>query len=281
MPLQLSDLAPRIATHVDTDLDTLLSGKHAGELRRLLELRGVLVLRGLSLDDQQQLAFTQTLGDVFGGGAPEVYKVTVQERQNPTHYLYNLGNFSWHIDRTDTDVPPFASILSAKRLSPEGGDTEFASTYAAYEDLPDSDKSLIEDLRVLHRVESSFRESVPAPTAEQFATWRRHPDKVHPLVWRHRSGRKSLITSMSGTHIIGMAEAEGAALLARLMAWATRPEYVYVHEWQLGDIVMWDNTGVMHRVRRYDFASGRILHRTTVAGDEPFTSERELADQAG
>ena len=75
-----------------------------------------------------------------------------------------------------------------------------------------------------------------------------------------------------------MDEAESAALLARLMAWATRPEYVYVHEWQLGDIVMWDNTGTMHRVRPYDLDAGRLLHRTTVLGDEPFDPRLKLAE---
>jgi alpha-ketoglutarate-dependent taurine dioxygenase len=278
--LQTRDLAPRIGTRVITDLDTLLSGKHASELRGLLEQRGVIVLRGVPMDDEQQLAFTKTLGDVFGGGADDVFKVTVDKKQNPTHYHYNLGNFSWHIDRTDTDVPPFSSILNAKRLSPEGGNTEFANTYAAYDDLPEDDKRLIEELRVVHKVESSFRETVPNPTHEQLAIWRQHSDKVHPLVWRHRSGRKSLITSTSGTTIVGMDEAEGAELLARLMAWATQPQYVYIHEWQLGDIVMWDNTGVMHRVQPYDLECGRVMHRTTVAGDEPFTGDRELAEQA-
>lgn len=73
-----------------------------------------------------------------------------------------------------------------------------------------------------------------------------------------------------------MDDGEGAALLDRMMAWATRPEYVYVHEWQLGDIVMWDSTGTMHRVRPYDLSAGRLLHRTTVAGDEPFDPYRQL-----
>ena len=63
---------------------------------------------------------------------------------------------------------------------------------------------------------------------------------------------------------------EGDALLARMMAWATRPEYVYLHEWQLGDIVLWNNTGTMHRARRYDTQCGRLMHRTVVQGDEPF-----------
>ncbi|MBW8753231.1 MAG: TauD/TfdA family dioxygenase [Sphingomonadales bacterium] len=270
MGLETTDLTPRIGTLVESDLATLLSGARAGELRELAEARGVLVIRGAEMDDAQQLAFTRTLGPVFDAGGGEVYKVTFDKRESPDLWEYNYGNFSWHIDRTDTDLPPFASILNAKRLAPEGGETEFANTYAAYDDLAEADKRLIEGLRVVHKVEASYREAVPNPTEAQRAKWRAHAAKVHPLVWHHRSGRKSLVTSTSGTHVIGMDEAEGAALLARLMAWATQSEYVYVHEWQLGDVVMWDNTGTMHRVRPYDLTAGRLLHRTTVLGDEPF-----------
>jgi alpha-ketoglutarate-dependent taurine dioxygenase len=75
-----------------------------------------------------------------------------------------------------------------------------------------------------------------------------------------------------------MDKAGGAALLDRLLAWATRPEFVYVHQWQLGDVVMWNNTGTMHRVRPYDITAGRLLHRTTVMGDEPFDPKRELTE---
>lgn len=277
MVFTTSDLAPRIGTRIGTDLDTLLSGAHAANLRELAETRGVLLIRGVAMDDEQQLAFTRTLGPVFNAGSGDVYKVTFDKRESPTLWEYNYGNFSWHIDRTDTDVPPFASILNAKRLAPEGGQTEFANTYAAYEDLSDDDKRLIEDLKVVHKLEGSFRESFPNPTDDQIAKWRTHADKVHPLVWRHRSGRKSLITSTSGMQVVGMDDAEGTALLDRLMRWATQPQYVYVHEWQIGDIVIWDNTGTMHRVKPYDLDAGRLLHRTTVLGDEPFASTRELA----
>jgi alpha-ketoglutarate-dependent taurine dioxygenase len=278
MAFRTTDLSPRIGTRIETDLDTLLSGSHAAKIRDLAERRGVLLIRGVPMDDDQQLAFTRTLGAIFNPGSDTIYKVTFDKTENPKLWEYNYGNFSWHIDRTDTDVPPFASILNAKRLSPSGGQTEFANTYAAYEDLPDEDKQLIDGLKVVHKLESSFRETIPNPTAEDLTRWRAHADKVHPLVWHHRSGRKSLVTSMSGTHVVGMDETEGAALLARLMAWATQPQYVYVHEWQLGDIVLWDNTGTMHRVKPYDLDAGRLLHRTTVLGDEPFDPSRELAD---
>jgi alpha-ketoglutarate-dependent taurine dioxygenase len=272
MPLNVTDLKPRIGSRIETDLATLLSGAAADEIRRLLEARGVLLIRGLDLTDEQQLAFTRTLGRVGDADAGTIYKVTFDPLESPLAH-YNYGNFSWHIDRTDTDTPPFATILTAKRLAPSGGETEFANTYAAYDDLPEDDKQLIEPLRVLHKLESSYRESVPDPTAEQLATWRAHADKVHPLVWRHRSGRRSLITSMSGTEVLGMPKDEGAALLARMMAWATRPDYVYLHDWRLGDIVLWNNTGAMHRARRYDTSCGRLMHRTVVLGDEPFDPE--------
>jgi alpha-ketoglutarate-dependent taurine dioxygenase len=275
MSFTTTELSPRIGTRIETDIATLLSGSHAAQIRELAETRGVLLFRGLDMSDEQQLAFTRTLGPVFDAGGGDVYKVTFDRNENPALWEYNYGNFSWHIDRTDTDVPPFASILNAKRLTTEGGQTEFANTYAAYADLPEDDKGLIDRLKVIHKVEASFRETISHPTAEQRARWRGFPDRIHPLVWHHRSGRRSLVTSTSGAHIVGMEDAEGAALLARLMAWATRPEYVYVHEWRLGDIVLWDNTGTMHRVRPYDLAAGRLLHRTTVVGDEPFDPARQ------
>lgn len=277
MPFSTTDLSPRIGTRIDTDLDTLLAGTHATEIRELAELRGVLVIRGVEMDDEQQLKFSRTLGPMFNAGSGDIYKVTFDKRENPTLWQYNYGNFSWHIDRTDTDVPPFMSILNAKRLAHAGGETEFANTYAAYEDLPDADKRLIGGLKVIHKVAASFQEAVPDPTPEQLSAWADYPDKVHPLVWQHRSGRRSLITSTSAEEIVGMDTIEGKALLNRMMAWATRPEYVYVHRWQLGDLVMWDNTGTMHRVRPYDLDAGRLLHRTTIHGDEPFDLSHTLA----
>lgn len=276
MPIKTTDLAPCIGTLIETDAETLIGGSCASEICDLVQRRGVLVIRGLDLDDAQQLAFTRTLGPVLDEKSGEVYKVTYDPRESPKLYFYTPGNFFWHIDRTDSDVPPFVSMLNAKRLPEVGGDTEFANTYAAYEALPAADKQLIERLQVVHKVEASFR-FVPDLSEEQLAAFRSHEPKVHPLVWRHRDGRKSLITSTSAAGIVGMGQAEGEALLQRMMDWATQPQFVYVHRWQLGDIVMWDNTGTMHKARPYAEDSGRLLHRTTVLGDEPFDPEKERA----
>jgi alpha-ketoglutarate-dependent taurine dioxygenase len=276
MALKTSDLTPKIGTLVETDAATLISGAVSAEICELVQSRGVLVLRGCAMDDYQQLAFTRTLGPVLDEKSGEVYKVTYDPRESPKLYFYTPGNFFWHIDRTDSDVPPFVSMLNAKRLPDVGGDTLFANTYAAYEALPAADQALIEHLKVVHKVEASFR-FVPDLTEEQVAAFRAHEPKVHPLVWRHRNGRKSLITSTSAAGIVGMEQADGEALLQRMMDWATQPQFVYVHQWQLGDVVMWDNTGTMHKARPYAEDSGRLLHRTTVLGDEPFDPERELA----
>lgn len=276
MPLKTNDLTPNIGTLVETDAATLVSGAVSTEICALIQQRGVLVLRGCAMNDAEQLAFTRTLGPVLDEKSGEVYKVTYDPRESPELWFYTPGNFFWHIDRTDSDVPPFLTMLNAKRLPDSGGDTHFANTYAAYEALPDSDKTLIDRLKVVHRVEASFR-FVPDLSDEQRAAFRAHGPKVHPLVWRHRDGRKSLITSTSSLEIVGMGQAEGEALLQRMMDWATQARFVYVHKWQLGDIVMWDNTGTMHKARPYAEDSGRLLHRTTVLGDEPFDPERERA----
>jgi alpha-ketoglutarate-dependent taurine dioxygenase len=270
-----TDLTPRVGSLVETDVPTLLSGRHATELRELLEQRSVVAIRGIEIDDQQQVAIARTLGDVESSVVGDIYKVTFDKQQNPIGAAINRATFFWHIDRTDLDVPPFASMLSAKVLTPTGGQTEFVNTYAAYEDLPDEEKERLDDVEVLHCMETAFLEAFPEPTEKQLAAWSQMPKKVHPLVWHHRTGRKSLVLSNSATAVIGMDEEQGAQLLSRLLAWATQPQFVYTHKWEIDDLVLWNNTGAMHRVRAYDPDYGRTLHRTTLLGDEPFDPRKD------
>jgi alpha-ketoglutarate-dependent taurine dioxygenase len=90
-------------------------------------------------------------------------------------------------------------------------------------------------------------------------------------VWTHQSGRKSLLLGATADYVVGMPVEESRALLARLRDWCTQPQYVYRHEWQLGDLLIWDNTGTMHRVLPYADDSGRLMHRTILAGEEPLS----------
>jgi len=267
------DLTPRIGTEVKTDLETLTNGSIARELRALLEERGVLLFRGLNITDEDQIKFAATLGSIRLEHGLQITKITPDEAKSPIFADYTKGTYFFHIDGTYTDMPGLASILHARSVAPAGGQTEFGNTYAMYEDMPEEQKEFLDGLSVVHSAEKIQRLANPSPTPEQLAAWgeKAVPPKGHPMVWHHRSGRKSLILAHTIKTIDGLDQAESDALLERLMAWAERPEYIYSHNWQVGDLLIWDNTGTMHRVVPFDLACGRELDRVTLLGEEPIT----------
>ena len=277
MALMTKDLKPRVGSEIKCDVEALLNGSVAAELRDLLVQRGVVIVRGVNLNDDQQRAFTRTLGDLRLGsvkkeGEDGLMKVTFDKRENATYAEFFPGTFFWHMDGTYEYTPPFATVLTPRILSPAGGQTEFANNYAAYDDLPASEQKALEKLQVVHTMFAAMVPAVPDAPDEQIALWRSYPVTTHPLVWRHKSGRKSLVLSTSASHVVGMHPAESHALLQRLMSWATQPQYVYQHSWQMGDLLIWDNTGTMHRVLPYDVSCGRRLHRFTLNGEETITA---------
>ncbi|HUO47350.1 MAG TPA: TauD/TfdA family dioxygenase [Acidimicrobiales bacterium] len=237
---------------------------------RTLEANGVLVFRELHLDDATQVAFSKRLGrvEVFGSGEfPEIFVVTLDPAKNRSA-PYLRGTFDWHIDGLTDDIPIMATLLSARGVADTGGETEFASTYAAYDDLSEEDRTRFESVRVVHSIEAAQRRLVPDPTDEQLSMWRKRPAKEQPLIWRHRDGRHSVVLGPTADHVVGMDKAEGDALLDDVLARATSPERVYRHVWKVGDLVIWDNRGVLHRALPYDPGSARDMHRTTLHGDE-------------
>src|SRR5215831_11791841 len=258
------ELQPRIATELKVDPTTLLSGGIAAEIRVLLEQRGVVVVREINLTDEQQIAFTRTLGPLIGDG---IAKITIDPAENKMGN-YIRGAFFWHIDGTMLQAPIGAAVLTARRLAANGGDTEFCNTYAAYDELTATDKARIDNLKVVHSIENTQRYLNPEPTYAELEEWQRFPDRILPLVWKHRSGRKSLVLGNTATYVVGMGQRESSALLTRLRDWATQPQFVYRHTWKVGDMVIWDNTGTMHRATHYDLNSGRMMHRTQTAGEE-------------
>jgi alpha-ketoglutarate-dependent taurine dioxygenase len=265
--LLVTDLRPRIGSEIKADVATLLSGARAAEIRALLELRGVLVFREINLTDRQQVTFTKTLGTIVDEGENNIYKITMDTQENP-HAEYLKGAFYWHIDGTMWNVPTFAAVLSARRLAPAGGQTEYCNTYAAYEDLPDSEKKAYDKLKVVHSFEVAQRYVNPEPSYAVLQEWQKKGTKTLPLVWKHRDGRKSLILGCTAAYVVGMSQEESADLLCRLRDYATQPQFVYRHEWKLGDMVIWDNTGTMHRALPYALDSGRMMHRSVLQGEE-------------
>ena len=273
--LEALDLTTRIGSQIEIDVAALMSGRHAMEIRDLLERRGVLVFRGLHLDDAQQRAFTRTIGELLPQGDDGLLRITLDKAVNPAAAEYLKGSFHWHIDGATDDAPTRASILNAKRLSPTGGQTEFCNSCAAWEELPDTVKKSVDDLEVVHNVETAQWLINPMPSYEELRRWRSHAPKSHPLVWTKKSGRKSLMLGCTASHVEGADTDESRMLLRELMEWATQPRFVYRHEWEIGDLLIWDNTGVMHRVTPYDPESGRLMTRTTIAGEEPQARRRD------
>jgi alpha-ketoglutarate-dependent taurine dioxygenase len=240
-----------------------------------LEEVGVLVFRDLHLDPETQVEFCRKLGPIetnltASHDVEGIFRVTLDRSKTATAD-YFVGNFGWHIDGCTPNkdaYPPMVTMLSAQIVA-EGGDTEFASTYRAYDELSNDEQETFASLRVLHRFERAVLPFLENPTPEHLARLRGQPTKVHPLVWTHESGRQSLVIGTHADQVEGMAADESRMLLDGLLERATTPDRVYRHEWREGDTVLWDNRGLLHHVVQYDRTSPREMWRTTVLGQEP------------
>jgi alpha-ketoglutarate-dependent sulfate ester dioxygenase len=247
----------------------------AAEVRRAIGIYGVLVFRDFTLRPETQVELCSKWGDIdrTPGHHPVsgIYRVTLDVTKNAAaDYLH--GTFHWHIDGCNgqgEECPQMATMLTAVAVAAEGGDTEFASTYAAYEDLSEEERLLVSGLRVVHSLEASQRKAHPEASPEDVARWRSRPSSEHPLVWTHRDGRRSLVLGASADYVVDMDVDEGRKLLDGLLERSTTSDRVYRHEWSVGDTVIWDNRGVLHRAAHYESTSSREMLRTTILGDEP------------
>jgi alpha-ketoglutarate-dependent taurine dioxygenase len=269
MNLDIRDIKLRIGSEVTADPLSLTSGRFASELRALLIERGVLVFRDLDITSEEQRTFTATLGRLVANVGDGLQKVTRDAKAAPEYAAHFANTFFWHIDgQYNQTVPCFGATMRPARLPREGGATEFLNTYAAYEDLSETDQELIDRLRVVHTRNASNSAAYPDASAEAAADWRRPPPAIQPLVWAHKNGRKSLMLGISASHIEGMHPADSYDLLGRLRQHMVQPRFVYTHEWRMGDLVVWNNTGTMHRARPFDPAAERLLLRFTMEGEE-------------
>jgi alpha-ketoglutarate-dependent taurine dioxygenase len=246
----------------------LLADAVIAQCREALKWRGVLLIRGAHFDDDAQLAFSRKFGGEGGtAGGKELSTISMDKKVNKlAEYL--KGAFNWHLDDTTSEVPSSATMLTGRRLSEEGGGTEFANTYAAYENLPAHERKRYDGLRVVHSFAAAQLKVNPEPTDAELASWRAVPAHESSLVWKRRDGRRSLVIGATADHIVGVPADESRELLDELLAWATQSRFCHAHDWSVGDAVLWDNTGVLHRALPYDPASDRMLRRTHVKGRE-------------
>ena len=272
--LRSEAIKPNIGSRVLNTKEELLCGHLAAEIRDLLEQRGVLVFPQINFTDEEQIAFTKTLGKFAperAGGEEVISQITVDPKVAGATAEYLKGSLYWHIDGTRNDVPILASLLSCKVPSPKGtGNTGFSNTYAAYDALPEERKAQLDGLKVLHAPWATLAYYEPEPSLEKLENYIAIGENELPLVWKHKSGRKSLVIGNTAHSVIGKSAADSARILCGLRDWATGPDFTYSHEWTAGDMVMWDNTGTMHRAEWYDPACGRMMHRTKLEGEESF-----------
>jgi len=264
------EIKPGIGAEILADKAALLGGDHADHIRELLETRGVLVFPEVHFADDELIAFTRTLGD-YAPDRPDAKTTAISiDPAGGTTADYTRASFFWHFDGFMNDVPIRASILCPRVLSQTGGETQFCNTYAAYDELPEERKRQIEGLQVVHALAGAQRSVEPEPSYETFRQWLGVRRNTLPLVWNHRSGRKSLVIGNTAVGVVGMDPLESLELLVWLRDWATQERFAYSHAWAMGDAVMWDNTGTLHRVTPYPADSGRLMARTKLAGEEPF-----------
>jgi alpha-ketoglutarate-dependent 2,4-dichlorophenoxyacetate dioxygenase len=241
----------------------------------------VLVFRGQSMTDDQQIAFSArfgTLETTIKAYRPEhkprldlhmsdVSNVDENNRVLPLddrRRMNGLGNRLWHTDSSFKAVPARYSLLSARAIPPSGGETQFADMRAAYDALPAEMKVRISGLVAEHSVLYSRSTIGFTDYSEEEQT--RLPPVPQLLVRTHPgSGRKTLYLASHAGWIRGMKVPEARLLLRDLMEHATQPAFVYTHHWRVGDLVMWDNRCTMHRARDYDPMAVRDMHRTTVS----------------
>ncbi|MCB2073570.1 MAG: TauD/TfdA family dioxygenase [Novosphingobium sp.] len=271
--LKHEEIKPNIGSRILNSKEELLSGDIAGEIRELLGQRGVLVFPEINFTDDEQVAFTKTLGNFApeGDHGENVHPITLDVEKNPSSAEYLKGSLYWHLDGVRNTVPILASLLSCRVPSPKGtGNTGIANTYAAYDALPEETKQEIDKLRVIHAPWASMFYYEPEPDIRKLKGFMQAGEAELPLVWEHKDGRKSLVLGCTAHHVVGVDHTKSAELLHGLRDFATSEPFSYSHEWTAGDMIIWDNTGTLHRAEAYDPSCGRMMVRTKLEGEEPF-----------
>lgn len=287
MPVVTRQIGPCFAAEVEgADLTRPLSPDEVAAIHAGMNEHAVLVLHDQKIDDERQLAFSRSLGTLeraIGTSlrAPDEYRlpttfadVSNLDKDNRVfarddrRRLFAIGNRLWHSDSSFKAVPAKYSLLHARSVPSRGGNTEFADMRAAYDALDDATKAEIEDLicehsQIFSRQQLGFTDFTEEERA-RFTPVRQRLVRTHPA-----TGRKSLYLSSHAGSIEGWPVPEARAFLRDLVEHATQRQFVYAHQWRVGDLVMWDNRRTMHRARPFPAQEPRDMRRTTLVGEGP------------
>lgn len=287
MSLKVEPILPNFgAVCSGLDLTQPLSTDEVKQITDAMDAYGVTVWRNTGLTDEQHVEFSRNFGYLervpwregvkYRMPLPELFdasnlNVEGEITQDPAAIQYRKGDRLWHTDSAFLDKRTSYSLLLAHSVPPEGGETWFADTRSAYDDLPQDMKDLIEDKVGINSLWWS-RKLAGAEIADEEIESRFRAS--HPLVHVHKgSGRKTLFIAAHTMDIEGMDKAEGRKLIRSLIEHATQPQYIFKVDWNPGDMVIWDNLCSMHRGGEYAYDTyKRDMRRTTVReGTEPHT----------
>jgi alpha-ketoglutarate-dependent 2,4-dichlorophenoxyacetate dioxygenase len=277
------------------DLRAPLDAAAAAAIHAAMDRHAVLVFRDQPVDDDQQIAFTKSLGKIELNTANNLTRLDQRRlgiemsdisnldqqgnmlARDDRRRAFNLGNRLWHSDSSFKSVSAKYSLLSARIVPLAGGETEFADMRAAYDALDAATKAEVEDLVTEHsllfsRGQLGFTDFT-AEERVKFAPVRHRLARTNPA-----TGHKSLFLSSHIGGIVGWPVPEALAFVRDLAEHATQRQFVHAHTWRQYDLVMWDNRQTMHRARRYKETSEvRDMRRTTIEGDGPTTQQMAVA----
>ena len=279
---EVEPINERIGAYVKVAPEDVMKEGIPERIMDALNKYNVLVFPQVNMSDEQFVALSDHFGekhdlrntmDDSEVSKLGIYRIEkVDKDKNQLDYI--RGNDLWHTDGTMYNVPGKSTMLKCERPASSGGETEFANLFAAYDAMPEARRQEIENLRVIHCFAAVGVRLYDAPTEDDFARWNAaFPESERPLVWHQKDGRTSLLIGGTASHIKDMGREEGRKLLDELEAWCTQPEFVYRHTWTKGDMVMFNNPGLMHRSLPYSEQSGRIMHRTTIKGMEEIEAQ--------
>lgn len=278
MALNIEQITPILGAFVHISAEDTVTDGVPGALLDALNRYNVLVFPRIHMSDDIFLQLTAAMGEKHelaatadGSAASDkgIFRIA-RDKDDKTQREFILGNDFWHMDGMNYEVPVKATLLKCEQAPREGGDTGFASLHAAWDALPEERKKQLRDLTVGHCLSACLRRLYDNPTEEDFARWDAvFPRVEHPLVWAQANGRSALLIGSTASDIAGMSHEDGGALLDHLLAWCTQERFTYRHKWSDGDLVIFNNPGLLHRSYPYPDAAGRVMHRTTLKGMEP------------
>lgn len=249
-------------------------------IKRTFHERGVLLFRNQYLTEKQHIDFSRRFGELeihiarqyLLEGHPEIVVLSNKVAGDRRLGIEDAGRY-WHSDLSYLQNPSLGSLLYALEVPPPeaGGNTPYAGMYSAYDALDDAMKNRIKDLRAVHSYEQRWQKDAKRGMERaqlQDGDRKKIPPVSHPVVRPHPvTGRPALYVNEGFTvRIEGLPEGESRDLLNELFTHSTRKRFVYVHQWQANDLIMWDNACVIHSASWYDPAYIRHMHRTTIAG---------------